>query len=70
MFRQPTIKDVTDSENDEFNNDFATVDSVASSDDNSEFIMDSDDEDNILKEIQTDSELLAFALRLQKWPDG
>jgi hypothetical protein len=64
--RRPTIEDVTDSENDESDNDFAPVDS---SDDDSEFDMESDDGDNILKEIQTDSELLAFASRLQKAHD-
>lgn len=64
--RWPTVEDVTDSESDESNNDFAPVDS---SDDDSEFDMESNDEDNILKEIQTDSELLAFALRLKKAHD-
>ena len=44
----PTIEDVTDSKSDESNNDFAPVDS---SDDDSEFDMESNDEDNILKEI-------------------
>jgi hypothetical protein len=45
------------------------VDLIASSDlseDDSQFDMESNDEDDILKEIQTDSELLAFASRLQK----
>jgi hypothetical protein len=48
------------------------VDLIASSDlseDDSQFDMESNDEDDILKEIQTDSELLAFASRLQKAHD-
>jgi hypothetical protein len=67
--RRPTVEDVTDSESDESDEDFTLMDSVASSDlfeDHSEFDMESDDEDVILKEIRTDSELLAFVSRLQK----
>ena len=70
--RRPTVEDITDSESDESDDDFTPVDSVANSDlsgDDSEFDMESDDEDDILKEIQTDSELLAFASRLQKAHD-
>ena len=47
--RRPTIEDITDSESD---------------DDDSECDMESDDEDNILKDVQTNSELLAFVSRL------
>ena len=60
------IEDITDFESDE---NSTPVDSVASSDDDSEFDMESDDGGNILKDIQMDSELLAFALRLQKAHD-
>ena len=67
--RQPTVEDVTDSENDESDDDFAPEDSVIGSDDDSEFDMESDDEDNILKEIWTDAEYLAFASQLQKAHD-
>jgi hypothetical protein len=70
--RRPTVEDVTDSESDESDEDFTLMDSVASSDlseDDSEFDMESDDEDDILKEIRTDSELLAFVSRLQKAHD-
>jgi len=68
--RQPTVEDVTDSESesDEFDDNFSPFETVASSEhsgDDSEFEMESDDEDDMLKEIQTDSELLAFASRLQ-----
>jgi hypothetical protein len=48
------------------------LDLVASSDhfkDDSEFNMESDDEDDILKEIRTDLKLLAFVSRLQKAHD-
>ena len=64
--RWPTIEDITHSKSDD---DFAPVDSVVSSDDDSKFDMESDDEDNILKDVQTDSELLAFVSRLQKAHD-
>ena len=60
------IEDITDFESDE---NSTPVDSVASSDDDSEFDMESGDEDNILREIQTDSELLAFVSRLQEAHD-
>ncbi len=66
--RQPTVEDVTDSESDEFDNNFSPFETVASSElsgDNSEFDMESDNEDDMLMEIQTDSELLAFASRLK-----
>ena len=66
--RQPTVEDVTDSESDEFDDNFSPFETAASSElsgDDSEFDMESDDEDDMLKEIRTDSELLAFALRLQ-----
>jgi hypothetical protein len=66
--RRPTVEDVRDSEN-ESDDDFAPEDSVTSSDDDSEFDMESDDEDNILMEIRTDAELLVFASRLQKAHD-
>ena len=63
---RPTIEDVIDSESDD---DFVPVDSVASPDDDSKFNMESGDEDNILREIQTDSEFLAFVSRLQEAHD-
>jgi hypothetical protein len=51
--RRPTVEDVTDSENDESDDDFTPVDSVTSSDDDSKFDVESDDEVNILTEIRT-----------------
>jgi len=67
--RQPTVEDVMDSNSDEFDDDFIPVDLIVSSDlsnDDSEFDMESNDKDDILKEIQTDSKLFEFASRLQK----
>jgi len=58
-----------DSNSNEFDDDFIPVDLIACSDlsnDDSEFDMESNDKDDILKEIQTDSKLFAFASRLQK----
>ena len=71
MSRQPTVEAVIDSELDESDDNFTPMNSAGSdlSGDDSEFDMESDDENDILKKIQTDSELLSFASRLQKAHD-
>ena len=60
--RKPTIGDVMDSE---LESDFDVKDSEVESEEE----MESDDEDITLKEIQSDAELLEFALRLQEAHD-
>ena len=67
--RQPMVEDA---EEDSEDDDFIPMDPVDSSDlsgDESEIEMESDDEDGGFKEIQSDAELMAFALRLQKAHD-
>jgi hypothetical protein len=70
--RWPTMEDITDSEEESEDNDFIPMDPVDSSDlsgDESEIEMESKDEDDGFEEIQRDTELMAFALRLQKAHD-
>jgi len=67
--RQPMVEDA---EEDSEDDDFIPMDPIDSSDlsgDESEIEMESDDEDGGFKEIQSDAELMAFALRLQKAHD-
>jgi hypothetical protein len=62
--RWPIVEDITDSEED---NNFIPMDPINSSNlsgDESEMEMESDDEDDGFKEIQSDAELMAFALKL------
>src|SRR5260370_19134338 len=70
--RQPTVEDVTDSEEESKDNDFIPMDPIDSSDlsgDESEIEMESEDEDGGFEEIRSDAELMAFALRLQNAHD-
>ena len=67
--RQPMVEDVTDAEEDSEDDDFIPMDPTDSSDLSGEIEMESDDEDGGFKEIQSDAELMAFALRLQKAHD-
>jgi hypothetical protein len=70
--RWPTVEDVTDSEEESEDNDFIPIDLKNSSDllgDESEIEMESEDEDDGFKEIQSDAKLEAVALRLQKAHD-
>jgi len=60
--RKPTVEDVTDSE---LESDFDFKDSEVESEEE----MESDGEDITLEEIQSDAELLEFALRLQEAHD-
>ena len=72
MSRQPTVEDVTDSEEESEDNDFIPMDPMDSSDlsgDESEIEMESEDEDDAFKEIKNDVDLMAFASTLQKAHD-
>ena len=72
MSIQPTVEDVTDSDEESKDNDFIPMDPMDGSDlpgDESEIEMESKDEDDAFKEIKNDAELMAFALRLQKSHD-
>jgi len=62
MSRKPTVDDVTDSE---LESNFDFKDSEVESEEEMEL----DDEDITLKEIQSDAELLKFAMRLQEAHD-
>jgi hypothetical protein len=64
--RQPTVEDVTDSEEESEDNDFIPIDSSDLSGDESEIEMESEDEDDGFEEIRSDAELMEFASRLQK----
>src|SRR5882762_8115737 len=70
--RQPTVEDVTDSEEESEDNDFIPMDPMDSSDlsgDESEIEMESEDEDDAFNEIKNDADLMAFASTLQQAHD-
>ena len=69
---QPTVEDVTNSDEVSEDHDFIPMDPMDGSDlpgDESEIEMESQDEDDVFKKIKNDAELMAFALRLQKSHD-